>query len=59
MCALPSVQADMDPHVFLLIFLPPLLFESSAFGVDMGILRKQLWQILLLALLEMPVCCKV
>ena len=39
----------MDPHLFLMIFLPPLLFESSAFGVDMGILRKQLPQILLMA----------
>ena len=33
----------------MMIFLPPLLFESAAFGVDMGILRKQLGQILLMA----------
>jgi NhaP-type Na+/H+ or K+/H+ antiporter len=33
--------ANIDPHVFLVLFLPPLLFESAAFGLDMGIFRKQ------------------
>ena len=26
--------SDMDPHVILTVFLPALLFESAAFGVD-------------------------
>jgi hypothetical protein len=25
--------ADIDPHVMLMIFLPPLLFESACFGI--------------------------
>ena len=41
--------SDMDPHYLLVIFLPALLFESATFGIDLGIFRKQLWQILLLA----------
>eukprot|EP00441_Pelagodinium_beii_P041071 CAMPEP_0197632526 /NCGR_PEP_ID=MMETSP1338-20131121/9231_1 /TAXON_ID=43686 ORGANISM="Pelagodinium beii, Strain RCC1491" /NCGR_SAMPLE_ID=MMETSP1338 /ASSEMBLY_ACC=CAM_ASM_000754 /LENGTH=930 /DNA_ID=CAMNT_0043204089 /DNA_START=71 /DNA_END=2863 /DNA_ORIENTATION=+ len=41
--------ADMDPHVLLVVFLPPLLFESACFGIDMGIFKKQLPQIVLMA----------
>ena len=41
--------SDIDPHALLVIFLPALLFESAAFGVDLGIFRKQLPQILWLA----------
>lgn len=40
---------NIDPHVMLVVFLPALLFESACFGVDMGIFRKQVVQILLLA----------
>ena len=40
---------DIDPHMMLVIFLPALLYESAAFGVDMGIFLKQLPQILILA----------
>ena len=39
--------SDMDPHLILTVFLPALLFESAAFGIDMGIFRKQLPQILI------------
>ena len=41
--------ADIDPHVLLVVFLPPLLFESACFGLDYGIFQKQIWQILILA----------
>lgn len=41
--------ADIDPHVLLIVFLPPLLFESACFGVDYGLFRKQIVQIVLLA----------
>ena len=40
--------ANIDPHLLLLLFLPVLLFES-AFAIEMGMLRKQMWQVLLLA----------
>ena len=40
---------DIDPHMMLVVFLPALLFESACFGIDMGIFRKQLPQILLMA----------
>ena len=40
---------DMDPHMILTVFLPALLFESAAFGVDMGIFWKQKGQILMMA----------
>jgi hypothetical protein len=33
--------SDIDPHVLLVVFLPPLLFESACFGIDYGIFRKQ------------------
>ena len=38
----------MDPHLMLLVFLPILLFES-AFALDMGVLRKQMTQVTLMA----------
>ena len=41
----------MDPHLMLLVFLPILLFES-AFAIDMGVLRKQLAQIWLMAIVS-------
>jgi hypothetical protein len=41
--------SDMDPHYLLVIFLPLLLFESACFGLDIGIFKKQKFQILLLA----------
>ena len=40
---------DIDPHVMLVVFLPALLFESACFGIDMGIFRRQLSQILIMA----------
>jgi len=40
---------DMDPHVMLVVFLPGLLFESACFGVDLGIFRRQLSQIVIMA----------
>ena len=40
--------ANMDPHLILLVFLPVLLFES-AFAIDLGMLRTQMLQVLLLA----------
>eukprot|EP00931_Biecheleriopsis_adriatica_P009858 TRINITY_DN110951_c0_g1_i1.p1 TRINITY_DN110951_c0_g1~~TRINITY_DN110951_c0_g1_i1.p1 ORF type:complete len:342 (-),score=46.08 TRINITY_DN110951_c0_g1_i1:27-1052(-) len=41
--------ADLDPHVLLVVFLPPLLFESACFGIDMGIFNQQLFQIGIMA----------
>ena len=41
--------ASIDPHVMLVIFLPALLFESAAFGIDMGLFLKQKFQILTMA----------
>ena len=40
---------DIDPHLMLVVFLPALLFESACFGIDMGIFRKQIAQICLMA----------
>ena len=40
---------DIDPHMMLVVFLPALLYESAAFGIDMGIFLMQLPQILILA----------
>ena len=40
---------DIDPHLMLVVFLPALLFESACFGIDMGIFRRQIAQILILA----------
>ena len=51
--------SDMDPHVMLVVFLPTLLFESATFGVDMGILRKQIVQILLMAFPAMIVASAI
>ena len=50
--------SNMDPHLMLLVFLPILLFES-AFAVDMGILRKQISQIWLMALVGVVVASLV
>jgi len=41
--------SDIDPHYLLVIFLPALLFESATFGLDIGIFKKQKFQILLMA----------
>ena len=40
---------DIDPHLMLVVFLPALLFESACFGIDLGIFRRQLLQILMMA----------
>ena len=40
---------DIDPHLMLVVFLPALLFESACFGVDLGIFRRQLSQIVIMA----------
>ena len=50
--------ANIDPHVMLVIFLPALLFESAAFGIDMGLFLKQKFQILTMAFPAM-VCASV
>lgn len=47
--------ADIDPHALLVIFLPALLFESACFGIDFGIFRKQIFQILVMAFPAMVV----
>jgi NhaP-type Na+/H+ or K+/H+ antiporter len=41
--------SEMDPHLLLHIFLPPLLFES-AFSIDFHIFRKTGWKVALLAI---------
>ena len=41
--------SNMDPHLLLVVFLPALLFESACFGLDIGIFKKQIWQICLMA----------
>jgi len=40
--------SDIDPHTFLLLFLPPLIFES-AFSIDWHIIKTEIIQILILA----------
>jgi NhaP-type Na+/H+ or K+/H+ antiporter len=40
--------SDIDPHSFLVIFLPPLIFES-AFSIDWHIIKTEIIQILILA----------
>lgn len=49
----PAVQeytrlATADPHLFLTIFLPVILFES-AFVMDIHVFGKVIWQVLILA----------
>ena len=39
---------NIDPHLILIVFLPPLIFES-AFSIDTHILRKVFFQPFLLA----------
>ena len=39
---------NIDPHLILIVFLPPLIFES-AFSIDTHILRKIFWQPFMLA----------
>jgi NhaP-type Na+/H+ or K+/H+ antiporter len=41
--------SDMDPHYLLVIFLPALLFESATFGLDIGIFKRQKFQIIIMA----------
>ena len=43
-----ELVADIDPHTFFLIFLPPLIFES-AFSIDWHIIKMELVQVLILA----------
>merc|ERR1719491_1532714 len=38
----------MSPHLLLGVFIPPLIFES-AFGTDYFVIRREMWQALLLA----------
>ena len=50
---IPEVQsyttlATVDPHLFLTIFLPVILFES-AFVMDIHVFSKVIWQVLILA----------
>jgi NhaP-type Na+/H+ or K+/H+ antiporter len=40
--------SSIDPHLFFLIFLPPLIFES-AFSIDWHIIKAEIVQILILA----------
>ena len=40
--------SEIDPHSFLVIFLPPLIFES-AFSIDWHIIKTEIVQILILA----------
>ena len=40
--------ADMDPHLMLYVFLPPLLFQSS-FTMDLHIFKMSMSNVLLLA----------
>jgi len=40
--------SNFDPHLLLLVFLPPLIFES-AFNSDWHIFKVELWQILTMA----------
>lgn len=39
---------DMDPHLIMFLFLPPLIFES-AFNTDWHMFRYELYKILILA----------
>lgn len=41
--------AEMDPHLMMLLLLPPLLFES-AFAIDWHLFRKLSWYAVFLAL---------
>lgn len=43
-----EIIADIHPHTFFLIFLPPLIFES-AFSTDWHIVKVEFTQILILA----------
>jgi len=45
---------DMDPHLFLIIFIPPLLFES-AFAINYHTFRRSLFQSVFLAIPGMVV----
>ena len=40
--------AEIDAHTLLLVFIPPLIFES-AFNIDVFIFLQRVWQILILA----------
>ena len=40
--------SNIDPHLFFMIFLPPLIFESS-FSIDPHILKTEFWKVLILA----------
>jgi NhaP-type Na+/H+ or K+/H+ antiporter len=43
-----SSVSNMDPHLFLLVFLPALIFES-AFSVNFHIIKREATQALVLA----------
>ena len=40
--------SNISPHLFFMIFLPPLIFESS-FSIDWHIIKNEFWKILILA----------
>ena len=40
--------SNINPHLFFMIFLPPLIFESS-FSMDPHILKTEFWKVLILA----------
>ena len=44
-----EIFSNTQPHSILLLFLPPLVFESS-FNADWHIFKRELYQILLLAI---------
>ena len=43
-----DIASNISPHLFFMIFLPPLIFESS-FSIDWHIIKNELWKILILA----------
>lgn len=51
--------SGIDPEWLLTVFLPALLFESACLGLDFGIFKMQLTQILLLAFPAMVVASGV
>lgn len=51
--------SSIQPHLLLLIFLPGLLFESACFGLDIGVFRKQMFQIGVLAFPAMVISALV
>ena len=44
-----NTWSHLDPHAMLMIFVPPLIYESS-FNIDYHIVKKYMWQLLFLTL---------